>query len=104
MEDGVAAVVVMVLLLVGARLASPPGRGDTGREVGIGGKSKRTIISRMCGTELVATASNVESVGQTAIEAGENAIQPVECGARFWPPRSIIRSVRGASKKASGSA
>ena len=37
----------------------------------------------MCGTADVATAMSVESVGQTAIEEGENAIQALEWGARF---------------------
>ena len=31
----------------------------------------------------MATAISVGSVGQTAIEEGENAIQALECGARF---------------------
>ncbi len=37
----------------------------------------------MCGTADVATARSVGSIGQMAIEEGENAIQALEWGARF---------------------
>ena len=97
------AVAVVAVAAAAAAAASPEARGDAGREEGMGGNSSRTIMSRMWGTELVATASSVGSVGQTAIEAGEKAIQPEECGARFWLPRRVIRSVSGASENRSGS-
>lgn len=47
------------------------------------GIRSRTRISFMCGTADVATATSVGSVGQTAIEEGEKAIQALEWGARF---------------------
>ena len=46
------------------------------------------MMSFMCGTEEVATAIRVGSVGLMAIEEGEKAIQAFECGARFWVPSS----------------
>ena len=51
------------------------------------GKSRRAMISFMCGTAEVAIAMTVESVGQTEIEDGENVTYAFECGARFCDPR-----------------
>ena len=47
------------------------------------GMRSRTRISFMCGTADVATARRVGSVGQTAIEEGEKAIQAWDWAARF---------------------
>ena len=56
----------------------------------------------MCGTADVATATSVGSVGQTAIEEGEKAIQALEWGARFWDPRSFNSVGSGLDTNPSG--
>ena len=47
------------------------------------GNSKRAMMTFMCGTVEVATATRVGSVGQTARAVGVNATQAPELGARF---------------------
>ena len=41
------------------------------------------------GTEDVATARRVRSVGQRAMLEGENVTQALEWGARFWVPMDL---------------
>ena len=55
---------------------------------GRGGRRRRTSRSFMWGTAEVATARRVGSVGHSATEEGEKAIQALEWGARFCRPRS----------------
>lgn len=48
------------------------------------------MMSFMYGTAEVATAKSVGSVGEMATEDGENAIQALDCGARFCDPNNSI--------------
>ncbi|KAL8694969.1 MAG: hypothetical protein Q9218_000441 [Villophora microphyllina] len=60
-----------------------------------GGINSRTMISFMCGTVDVATASSCGLFGHIEIDEGVNVIHAVECGARFWVPSSPKFAVDG---------